>query len=547
MLRILSNTPQASGSSVLLHNAYYSSGYKYDVADEACSIEFTNGAIYFRTAAAGSAAAAITWIDAFGISATGDTTFTGKLVANAGTDGGAPAISFSGDSDTGFFREAANTIGISTGGTRRWSISTAYITSQITGGARIAQTNGTAGAPCFTFNDDGNTGMYRTSADAVGFTTGGTRRMYINAQGDVLIASASAGAALAVTDDRASNWAARFENTSTSSNYGGLLAISASTDASTSVFEVRKGTSTTCFSIRGSGYAGISTAAAKTGLHVNAVPVTTGGGNVSASLTLQNPASAANGNKIGINFDTNSGGTANAFITAEQDGSNHGTLHFGGYDGNATRATIMTVDAGAGNVGIGIVAPTVPLHLYSTATSVHQMIETNQAHASLELKCSNSDFIIQSGNAGEDGLHVYDNANSAYRFMVSNSGEVGIGTTSPSYKLHVNGTFYSAGSSLEYKQDIMDYRPSTKSIMDLRPVRHNYKEEYKHFGKRLKSVTQIGLIAEEVAEVFPELAVTKTEDGKEVVRNVDYEKLTIVLLAEVQKLRREVNKLRDAE
>jgi hypothetical protein len=79
--------------------------------------------------------------------------------------------------------------------------------------------------------------------------------------------------------------------------------------------------------------------------------------------------------------------------------------------------------------------------------------------------------------------------------------------------------------------------------MCLKPKAYQYKEEWKHLGKDLKSGTQIGLIAEEVAESHPELAVLVNEEDNQVVRNVDYEKLSIVLLAEVQKLRQEVDQL----
>ena len=80
--------------------------------------------------------------------------------------------------------------------------------------------------------------------------------------------------------------------------------------------------------------------------------------------------------------------------------------------------------------------------------------------------------------------------------------------------------------------------------MKLKPVTYDYKEEWKHLGKQLKSGTQIGLIAEDTAEVFPELAVLKEEENEQVVRNVDYEKLSVILLSEVQKLRREVDDLK---
>lgn len=125
-------------------------------------------------------------------------------------------------------------------------------------------------------------------------------------------------------------------------------------------------------------------------------------------------------------------------------------------------------------------------------------------------------------------------------------GNVGIGILNPgSYKLYVNGSFYSAGSSCEYKTQICQYNTDSCMFMKLTPVTYQYKDEYTHLGKELKSGTQIGLIAEDVAEVYPELAILKDEDDIKIVRNVDYEKLSIILLSEVQKLRKEVDNLKN--
>jgi len=122
---------------------------------------------------------------------------------------------------------------------------------------------------------------------------------------------------------------------------------------------------------------------------------------------------------------------------------------------------------------------------------------------------------------------------------------LGVGVASPSYRLHVNGTFYAAGSSQDYKQGICQYNTDSCLFMCLKPKTYQYKDEWKHLGKELKSETQIGLIAEEVAESHPELAILVNEEDNKVVRNVDYEKLSIVLLAEVQKLRQEVDQLKN--
>jgi collagen type VII alpha len=79
----------------------------------------------------------------------------------------------------------------------------------------------------------------------------------------------------------------------------------------------------------------------------------------------------------------------------------------------------------AGLVGIGTSSPSQLLHLNKTGSSCEMRITSSSA-----------DFLIQTGDAGDDGLHFYDMTNSAYRMMISNAGNVGIGTISPSGLIH---------------------------------------------------------------------------------------------------------------
>jgi hypothetical protein len=222
-----------------------------------------------------------------------------------------------------------------------------------------------------------------------------------------------------------------------------------------------------------------------------------------------------------------------------------------------------------GNIGIGTTSPddlldaTLGLSVYSSTGRAGIAISGNTTTADevLGRLCFSNNSSTNAGNkrlAYISGVRGTTN-NSAYlefgtandalgtqRMVITQAGGVGIGTSAPgTYRLNVNGTFYSAGSSLEYKINITTLATDTNKILELRPVTYQYKDEYKHLGKELKSGTQIGLIAEEVAEVFPELALLKQdEDGEIRVRNVDYEKLSILLLSEVQKLRKEVNELK---
>jgi hypothetical protein len=223
-----------------------------------------------------------------------------------------------------------------------------------------------------------------------------------------------------------------------------------------------------------------------------------------------------------------------------------------------------------GNIGVGTTSPddlldaTLGLSVYSSTGRGGIAISGNTTTADevLGRLCFSNNNSTNAGNkrlAYISGIRGTTN-NSAYlefgtandtlgtqRMIITQAGNVGINTSAPgTYKLNVNGTFYSAGSSLEYKTDIETFDADTNKILELRPVTYQYKDEYKHLGKELKSGTQIGLIAEEVAEVFPELAMMKEdEDGETRVRNVDYEKLSILLLSEVQKLRKEVNELKN--
>jgi hypothetical protein len=83
-------------------------------------------------------------------------------------------------------------------------------------------------------------------------------------------------------------------------------------------------------------------------------------------------------------------------------------------------------------------------------------------------------------------------------------------------------------SSRRFKEQIADMGESTNALMKLRPVTFLYKPEYLSGQRTL----QYGLIAEEVAEVYPEL-VAYDKDGQPF--SVRYQYLPTMLLNEVQK------------
>jgi len=209
---------------------------------------------------------------------------------------------------------------------------------------------------------------------------------------------------------------------------------------------------------------------------------------------------------------------------------------------------IMTFATG-GNVGIGNCSPAGQFSLNGAINDCKLLVYDNgSANDRYGFGIRSHQFMMYSANAGDAcggitfGKHDGTTFTEHVRFM--NGGNVGIGISCANYKLHINGTFYAAGSSCEYKTQICQYNTDSCMFMKLTPVTYQYKDEYTHLGKELKSGTQIGLIAEDVAEVYPELAILKDEEDEKVVRNVDYEKLSIILLSELQKLRAEVDELK---
>jgi Chaperone of endosialidase len=86
-----------------------------------------------------------------------------------------------------------------------------------------------------------------------------------------------------------------------------------------------------------------------------------------------------------------------------------------------------------------------------------------------------------------------------------------------------------ATSSARYKQDISPMGNRSEKVLDLRPVTFAYKDD-------ARTITHYGLIAEEVAAVYPDL-VTRTASGE--VQTVKYQELIPMLLNELQRQRHE--------
>ena len=136
---------------------------------------------------------------------------------------------------------------------------------------------------------------------------------------------------------------------------------------------------------------------------------------------------------------------ANTTIRLQESGSVKATI---GYDGTNDGLILTTGGFTAGNgifiddsqnVGIGTASPDRKLHVNSGSTNIVATFESTDATAAISLQdnSTTNDSKVQIRAIGDDFNIV---AGGSQRVTVNSSGNVGIGTTSPAYKLDVESS-----------------------------------------------------------------------------------------------------------
>ena len=173
----------------------------------------------------------------------------------------------------------------------------------------------------------------------------------------------------------------------------------------------------------------------------------------------------------------------------------------------------------SGNVGIGTSAPTLPLEIHGPGNFYEDL------GMEFENTTSGQTFVLYNdGTSGEESFNIAQptEAPSLCIQAAGNPGNVGIGTTSPNYKLHVNGdaagTSWTNLSSRDYKENITkvsatDHEKMLKELMDVDISTYKYKDEFGGDG-----TTRIGFVAEEM----PEQVLSKDGKGVDVYELLAY-------------------------
>ncbi len=117
---------------------------------------------------------------------------------------------------------------------------------------------------------------------------------------------------------------------------------------------------------------------------------------------------------------------------------------------------------------------------------------------------------------------------SGEQFAAYIAGIYGVNNAGVPVYINSNGQLGTSGSSRRFKEQIHDMADSSSKLFQLRPVTFFYKPQYDDGSHSL----QYGLIAEEVAKVYPEM-VAYEKDGQPY--TVKYQLLAPMLLNELQK------------
>lgn len=130
--------------------------------------------------------------------------------------------------------------------------------------------------------------------------------------------------------------------------------------------------------------------------------------------------------------------------------------------------------------------------------------------------------------------------------MNTTSGNVGIGTVSPTQKLQVIGNICATGtigacSDIRYKTSILPVAHALSAVLQLHPIFYHWKKELNDAG--FTGARQIGFSAQEIEAFFPEMVQTDANGYKA----VDYSRMTAVLVQAVKEQQAEIEKLKEAQ
>jgi hypothetical protein len=278
------------------------------------------------------------------------------------------------------------------------------------------------------------------------------------------------------------------------------------------------------------GYANTAAGAAAlvtntTGFHNTALgffalaETTTGGENsASGSYTLTH-------NTTGM-MNSASGYAALFYNTTASESSAFGTFALLNSNGNRNAAfgasTLYNNTTGVQNTALGSQA------LYGNLSGFRNVAVGYRAGYSVKGKDNITIGAINFGKSTDNGVIRIGSANQVKTYIAGISGVKTGAASAAAVFVDANGQLGTIKSSREYKEDIRPMGSASERLYALKPVTFRYKEAYDDGTKPV----EFGLVAEEVAEAFPELVVHDADGRPQTVR---YDLVATLLLNEFQK------------
>ncbi len=192
---------------------------------------------------------------------------------------------------------------------------------------------------------------------------------------------------------------------------------------------------------------------------------------------------------------------------------------------------LLNASTGAGNIAIGLDA-------LETTTSGNRNIAIGLDAGSLFSGGQSDNIAIGSPGSGPDsGTIRVGTPGTHTRFFAAGVRGVttGVNDAVP-VVIDSSGQLGTVSSSRRFKEDIHDMGEASRGLMRLRPVTFRYKAPFDDGSKPI----HYGLIAEEVAAVYPDL-VAHSADGQ--IETVKYQVLDAMLLNEVQQQQADIRAL----
>jgi hypothetical protein len=213
------------------------------------------------------------------------------------------------------------------------------------------------------------------------------------------------------------------------------------------------------------------------------------------------------------------------------------------------------------NVGIGTTSPSYKLDVTGTGNFAGnlQISTGDQATTRLLLKNTNSTggrtFALVGGihNVTQEGFSIYDTVAAATRFVILNTGNVGIGTTNPGYQLQLStnsaakptSNVWTVVSDSRVKENIRTYDSGLDKVLQIEPKLFDYN------GKAgfEKTKDNVGIIAQEIKKILPETVNTykaklnESDEEETELYSYDGHALTFALVNSIKELNKKIEQL----